>query len=172
MKLLYIWVEGNDDERFINNIILPLLEDKYGYIVVQQYANRNSARVCKFINSINSQGHKYYFLADYNESKCISQKKRKILRKYKCLDDKYIIIVKTEIESWYCAGLKNEIANKLHIPSGNTELITKEMFELYRKKAKYDTKIEYLLAIIGSYAIEIAKSKNKTVAYYIGKMQD
>ncbi len=35
---LYIFVEGSDDTRFINNVIKPVIKDKYNYIQVIEYA--------------------------------------------------------------------------------------------------------------------------------------
>ena len=37
-KKLFIWVEGSDDERFVNKIIKPSLEQKYDMVKVRKYA--------------------------------------------------------------------------------------------------------------------------------------
>jgi len=43
-KRLFIWVEGLDDQRFIENIIIPYFEERYDDIRTIKYANMNNEK--------------------------------------------------------------------------------------------------------------------------------
>ena len=51
-KLLFIWVEGDDDERFFNRILSPKFQEKYDTVKIIQYAKMKKEKVDNFIRSI------------------------------------------------------------------------------------------------------------------------
>lgn len=62
-KELYFLIEGNDDERFFQLIVEPILKDGYDYIGYYQYAQRPKGKIQQFIQSILSK-HADFFLYD------------------------------------------------------------------------------------------------------------
>jgi len=67
-KILYIFVEGDDDERFFREILLPIFENKYNEVKIVKYAQKPKKfyYLKKFIRSILSMGYTYIFVTDIN----------------------------------------------------------------------------------------------------------
>lgn len=83
-------------------------------------------------------------------------------------NDKIIVVIK-EIESWYLAGLDDEEYKRFEMHTlSNTDDITKEQFNDLIPK-KFDSRIDFLLEILKSFSIEIAKQKNKSFRYFSEK---
>ncbi|RAK07499.1 hypothetical protein C8C77_11345 [Halanaerobium saccharolyticum] len=168
-KRLYILVEGNDDERFFNEIIKPLFKDDYDHIIIWQYAQQKYKNIKKFIASINSMGADYFFVGDLDENNCVIEKKRKVLETFDYLAFNRIIVVIKEIESWYLAGLDGESSNSLGIKSfKNTDELFKEDFNDLIA-TKYDSRIDFMREVLKIFSIETAVQKNKSINYFLNK---
>ncbi len=78
MKLskLYIFVEGNDDERFFKHVIVPLMYKKYNDVEIFKYAQWKKEKVNNFINSIKTLQFDYIFTADLDDEPTVGSKKR------------------------------------------------------------------------------------------------
>jgi len=76
-KLLFIWVEGDDDKRFFDKILLLKFQEKYDTVKVIKYAEMKRGKVDNFIKSIKAMGADYIYLTDINDSPCITAKKKK-----------------------------------------------------------------------------------------------
>ena len=114
-KLLFIWVEGDDDERFFNKVLVPKFLRKYSGVKIIKYATMKREKVYNFIKSIKAMGADYIYLTDINNSPCITAKKEETHSKYKNIDNDKMIVVIKEIESWYLAGLDNKVCRQLKI---------------------------------------------------------
>jgi hypothetical protein len=170
-KIFFAFLEGEDDERFFNKIILPFYEKKYDYVVRIQYAQKKKSKINDYLKTIKSMGADHIFFADIDNIKCITDKKNKIKKKYKFL--KYlntnILVVIKEIESWYYAGLTKTICRKLKIKDiNNTDMFTKEQFDQYAYKLS-GSKINFMVEILKNYSIPTAKKKNKSFRYFNNK---
>ncbi|MGB9878321.1 MAG: hypothetical protein ACPLPS_11200 [bacterium] len=53
-RILYIFVEGDDDEDFFNAVKEKVWGDKYHTVEIVKYAQKTSDFVKKYVNSINS----------------------------------------------------------------------------------------------------------------------
>ncbi len=154
--MLYVFIEGNDDERFITWYFDKLCIE----IKPIKYAGKTSQYVNKFINSINAMPDSdYVFLVD-SDTKPLEERKKDTISKYNMCSIEKVYVVETEIESWYLAGLDDCSSRKLNIKSiNNTDNITKEKFySLFKNFCKVST----LLLILKFYDISVAKSKNTT----------
>jgi len=166
-KLLFIFVEGDDDERFFNRILSPKLQEKYDSVKIIRYATMKREKVDNFIKSIKAMGANYIYLTDINDSPCIIAKKREIQSKYKNIDDDKVVIVVKEIESWYLAGLDDKACKQLKVNNfANTEYVTKEKFNVLIPK-KFTSRIDFMSEILKHFSIEIAKQKNKSFRYFV-----
>ena len=89
--------------------------------------------------------------------------------KLRAVDEDRIIVVIKEIESWYCAGLRDEDLKKFKIYSSKTtDTITKDQFNKLIPKV-FTSRIDFMLETLKWFSIEIAKQKNKSFSYFIEK---
>jgi len=168
-KRLFIFVEGEDDRKFFDKIILPKIQRKYNFVRTIRYATLKKEKIVNFLKSIKSMDAEYIFVADINSSPCVTDKKRTIENKFKNIDEQRIIVVIMEIESWYLAGLDDETSRKLGIhPYNATDNITKEQFNRLIPK-RYGSRIDFMSEILKNFSIETAKQKNRSFKYFIEK---
>lgn len=171
-KLLWVLIEGPDDENFFKNVIKPKILLKYDSVKFWKYTGKSNIAIDNFLKSIkdmNKDGDidsDYMFVKDLDSSTGIKTKKQKLLKVYKKLDVDKIIFVVFEIESWYLAGVCPKTAKRLRIicPSC-TENTTKECFNKIIPK-KIDRKC-FMLEILSSYNLDVAITKNKSFEYFI-----
>lgn len=165
-RILFLLIEGGDDERFFKNVVEPVLINKYDTIKLWSYARKSKKKIKQLLNSVNAIGAKYIFVADNNNSPCITHRRVAIKRSIPQLNDSRISIVVEEIESWYLAGLDDKEAKKLISKSfSSTDNITKEMFNSY-VPTKYESRIDFMVEVLKRYSIETAKGKNKSFNYF------
>ena len=165
---LFILVEGDDDERFIERIIKHLLIDKYHDIRVWQYSRQKKEKTASLLRSISQMGADYIFIRDINSSPCISERKETVLHAFPhVLDAKRVQITVKEIESWYLAGLcDSDCMRLLQKPIHNTDSLTKEQFNSLIP-SQYDSRIHFIQDILSCYSIGTAKQKNKSFKYFM-----
>lgn len=169
-QIVYLLIEGSDDERFVKRIVKPLLERKYNSVMLWKYAEEPEKRVNKFLKSIKAMNSDYFYLRDINRDPCITAKKERIQNEYEQIDNNRIIIVIKEIESWYLAGLDDESSKKVRIsPHKITDNITKEQFNSLIPK-KFDSRIDFMSEILKYFSVEIAKRKNGSFRYFMEKI--
>lgn len=155
--MLYVFVEGNDDKRFIlkflNNCNVEIIE----------YASDKKEKTDNFIKSIKSMPYAdYLFLADA-DGKTIADTKAYIKSIYTNIDIDKIFVVQYEIESWYYAGLNQANHNKLRFKSyiHDTNSLTKEMFN--SKLPKLSDRIFYMQQILNCYCVQEARQRNCSI---------
>jgi len=169
-KRLYILIEGDDDERFFNKILIPILENNYDSINIWKYAQIKKEKIKNFIKSIKSMMADYICVSDINDSPCVAFKKEKIKNRFNNLveNDRIVVVIK-EIESWYLAGLSNQDVKKLAQQAfSTTDNITKEQFDSLIPK-KFTSRIDFMTEILKYFSIEIAKKKNHSFNYFLRK---
>lgn len=83
-KRLFIWVEGDDDERFFDEIIKSMFEEKYDLVKIVKYAALKPKKVSDYLKSMKAMNGDYLFVTDFNGGPCINLRKRKTLGKYRC----------------------------------------------------------------------------------------
>ena len=174
MSSLRILLEGNDDQRFIDNVIRPYISQiKPSMILTIQYAEDKNSNVDKIIQKLDAKNHKYILLGDYDSSdKCITLKKEELIEKFNHLNRNVIFIVKDEIESWFLSGMNTdlEIFSEFNVP-GDTEGITKEMFNDMMDNSRFDSRIDLMKEISKSYDFDLAAKRNSSFKYFIEKLE-
>lgn len=168
---LFLFVEGNDDERFFEKIILPLLKKRYFHIKIIKHGKRKKNKINSYFGTcVKNKLYDCLFIVDMNHSSCFTKRKEKEMKKFSNLDKKYIFIVVKEIESWYLAGLDHKASNNLKIKYfHHTNNIDKEKFNSIIPK-HYESRSRFMKEILENFSIEIAMQKNDSFRYFITKL--
>jgi hypothetical protein len=174
-KQLFIFVEGPDDERYIDTIVRPQLEERYSFIKIIKYASLTKIVIESFIKTYKKQIHTdYLFICDMDakgdNSLCITKRKEKEQNKYgSYLEIDKIIVVKEEIESWYLAGITPTNLVKFKIKSfSDTQLVTKEAFEKMIPK-NFISPNDFMVEVLKEYSLTQAKNINNSLKYFVNK---
>ena len=165
--MLYVFVEGPDDERFLTKIYKKCLGN-YKFI---KYAVLSPEKIKKFIQSINCMPDSdYVFFADA-DGKTIDEKRDILINRYSNLDKNKVFIVQYEIESWYYAGASEEVCQKLKLKHyiSDTNGLTKEHFNA-KLPQKTDRKF-IMNKILEMYELELAISRNTSLSHFNERMK-
>ena len=168
-KALYILVEGDDDERFFDKVVKPMLKEKYDSVKLWKHAQEKNKRVENFLKSIKGMNAGYIYVLDINRAQCITAKKEEIQNKFGNIDEDRILVVIKEIESWYLAGLDDTCSKKFRISlCDTTDDLTKKQFNNLIPK-KFGSRIAFMQEILKCFDIETAKRKNESFRYFLKK---
>lgn len=164
-----MFVEGTDDERFFETVIMPQLEKKYDWVSLQRYAQTSSKKTKSFIANLPNIGADYIIVADMDECPCITVRKQKTREKLPLVEADHVIVVTKEIESWYLAGLDTAECQALGLPQmSSTEAVFKEDFDSLMPD-RFDSRIDFMVEVLKRFSPEVAKSKNASFKYLLEK---
>ncbi|KKK42661.1 hypothetical protein LCGC14_0679140 [marine sediment metagenome] len=177
---IYFYVEGDDDKRFFERIVKKLIlkSKKYENIHVLQWRQKKEYLVKNFIKKYLEKGCKVVFVRDYDNSaqnneemnRIISSLEEETMQRYNIKSKEDIFIVRREIESWYRAGIKNNLLKKYHItPIENTNTFSKEEFERLIPEGMSQT--EFLIEIVENFDVKLAKKKNSSFKDFMTRMK-
>ena len=129
METLYVLLEGGDDKRFFDKVFRTKFS-KFR-IKIYLYAARSKESNKKYIENLRRNSWKYIVFADSDSSDaCIGKSKQRLKHKIPNTDESRTAIVRTEIESWYMAGIGHASARKLDCMfQSSTDDMTKEAFD-------------------------------------------
>ena len=97
---------------------------------------------------------------------CYGGIKLALRKKMRRADLGRIAAVKTEIESWYLAGMGRAECGRLRIPyRPNTEPVSKEEFEQMRWRAEPMPRAEFMSSMLAAFDAERAKRQNSSFRY-------
>jgi len=167
---MFVWVEGPDDQRFVETILLPAMQEQYDFVEIVPYAGMTKDKAIKWLESIRAmENTEYVFLADRDRSPCVSQKKADLTRKIKSLQANRISVVVEEIEGWYLAGLTALGRASLEIPEiANTDNVNKEAFDLHRAE-EFDSRVDWMIEMLRFYSLEEGTARNSSLRYFTEK---
>lgn len=164
---LYVFVEGNDDERFFERILKDPLCIGCDSVDIIQHRKMKREKIDAFIKSINSMPcADYIYTEDLDKCTCFRKKKQKIGRGLANVDSAKIAIIKQEIEGWYLAGLTKETIKKLRMRTyGCTDELTKEHFCGLRPKRCF-CELSLKIDMLERYSVPEARRRNKSFDYF------
>lgn len=166
---LFIFVEGPDDLRFFERVVRPALQNAYDLVEVRPYAQWKCEKLEAFIRSIEGMGANYLLATDGDDAPCVSEKKRRVQTRYRGIDPQRILVVVSEIEGWYLAGLDNSAAKGMGMAAANsTDELTKEEF-LRMMPSKFDSRIDWMNEILQRFSPSAACKRNRSWAYFAEK---
>lgn len=172
IPLLFLFVEGDDDERLLRDIILPRLEPWYASVKLIRYANMSDLWVDNYLRSIASMPADLIFLADKDTHPCITSKKQELTTHYKHLSPDNIVVISREIESWYLAGVLDDpdFALRHRLPA-DTDNLSKEQF-IWHMPESCKSRLLFMLEIVKVYSLEKGCGRNKSLKYFFRKHLD
>ena len=171
---LFILVEGDDDERFFERLIKPMYEQICDYVSFWKYSRQKLEKVNGFLNGINSIPHAdYIFVADMDDSPCVTDRKERITSQFKKLSEDRILVICREIESWYLAGLNDDSRRQIKIRRrfNKTDSISKEQFDRMMPN-KFVSRIDFMQEIMKLFDRETALTKNTSFEYFMQKYKE
>ena len=170
---LFVFVEGDDDIRFLKDILyIEFLNHSINIIPVPYQQSRNHI-VKKHIKAANASKNSDYVLIsdlDSHTYPCITERKRSRFDELEGLIElDKIIIAREEIESWFLAGVNTDldVFSKFTIPD-NTENISKEDFDEMIQDASFD-KFEMFLLLAKYYDFDLALKRNSSLKYFVDR---
>lgn len=172
-RRIHVLVEGRDDREFFNVVIRPILQERYDYVQVWEYAGATIERRISYLRSIQAMNADYIFVADINTSPCITQRKEHLVDSHRdMVDPGRTIIARREIESWYMAGVDDQACREYGIASlSHTDDVTKEQFRSLMPRQFNDSVVHFMTEILSKFRIELARGKNRSFCYLMNKLE-
>lgn len=170
-RRLFLFVEGDDDERFLQTVAVPWLRERYEDIKVVGYAKLRKEKLEGFVRSARAMGADYLIFRDLDRHPCASSAKKSLVQRCSPAEAKRIQIVKTEIESWYSAGIPDGDPEWGELPIArmpDTETVTKEAF-LRAMTRSGSPLLPTLLALLERFDRKRAASRNASFRYFLRK---
>jgi hypothetical protein len=178
-KQLTIFVEGEYDEIFFDQIVKKMLErtNTYDNISVFKWCRKEKELIKNFVQSLNDMNsaesqYDYIFVTDFDPPniKCVSQRKEIVCGKFCTILPEKIIVVINEIEGWYLAGISEKNRKKLGINSEkfhsiDPNTVVKEIFEIHIKPKK-KSKLEFMLDVVKVFDVYTARKRNDSFNYF------
>ncbi len=171
---IYVFLEGDKDERFFSAVIKPILEQRYAVVRPWPYAQRTKDDVIKALKSVKDGKADYLFLKDIDTYPCITARKEELAKTYKRrIDSSRSIVVVKEIEGWYLAGLDDNGRQELGISPNrhrHTDDLTKEQFESLMP-ARFRSVADFMAEILRVFRVDMARGKNRSFGYLIDRLE-
>jgi hypothetical protein len=165
-KRLYIFVEGEDDVRFFGRIMKPLFISRYDSVEILPYACIKRVKINNFLKSLAEMKNDYLFIADIDQERSVRDKKQVLYHWYSNVNGSNIVIVIMEIESWYYAGLPDEVLQRLGLPLlASTDKLTKEDFNALIPPP-FDSRIDFMFEILKFFSPVIAARHNQSFRFF------
>lgn len=153
MKKLFLFVEGPDDERFLEQIY------KDCDVKFIQYSCEQNKIINSQIKTIKSNNFLDYLFFTDADGCSIQDRIDRTVEKYHDCEDEKVCVVQFEIESWYLAGITQESARKMKIKYCRcTDSVTKENFNAIKPQKL--SRIDFMIEILKQYDKQEAQLKN------------
>jgi hypothetical protein len=166
---IWIFVEGDDDVRFFSTIVKPVLERTYESVLVYPRAEKKDSKIKAFIEALSASGADYLFVTDYDDGPCVTEKKAYWIARIRSLAPGKVVVVRTEIEAWYLAGLTPEGARRLRIEAPRlTDSVTKEIFTGLMGN-RFASRVEFMQILLESFDSVAAVGRNTSFSHFVSK---
>jgi hypothetical protein len=170
-RQLFLLVEGEDDARFFEHVVIPLLLRDYQRVEPVQIRAWPKEKLKKFLHSVEAMDAEYLLVGDLDFHPCVTAAKEVVVKRQPFVEPARVQIVKAEIESWYCAGIPDRDAElgSLRIATcTDTSEVTKEAFNAaIGQKAPF--RIPFLISLLERFDLETAARRNASFRYFARK---
>jgi len=168
-RRLVVWLEGRDDRRFFEAVVRPRLLQAHEMVLVREYRSLERSVTNRRMHAMSQDGFERLFVADMNAAPCVTRRKEKLKEHYRKLQDREILVVVSEIESWFLAGLTAEGVTALNVECPpSTDRLTKEEFDRLIP-SRFDSRQDFLLELLQHFDLDTACRRNQSFAYFCRK---
>jgi len=168
-RRLFLFLEGDDDERFFRAVFFPLLRRRYDDVFPVQMSQLTKKKIADWLRSVEAMKANYLYVRDLDRHSCVTAAKNALLETHPRLIPDRIQIVKAEIESWYCAGIgSGKLADSEIATCLETEIVTKEKFDAAIPGGRVN-RIPVMAEILESFDLEEAARRNSSLRYFLQK---
>jgi hypothetical protein len=171
-RLLFILVEGDNDERFVRAAVCGDIRRSYDSITVWKWAEEKDSIVNQFVGVITGMGAEYIFLADQNAHPCVTAAKSSVTGKYPNVSADRVVIANSEVEAWYLGGLTATGATACGLDTSHgasrTDGVTKEQF-CALQPSRYVSETAFRVDVLKQFDRRTAIRRNASFAYLARK---
>lgn len=170
-RQLFLFVEGDDDDRFFQTVIVPLFGTRYDNIKIVRYAALKKEKLGNFVRSVQAMRADYLIVGDLDWHPCVTAAKQSLVQRCPQAEPGRIQIVKAEIESWYCAGIPEDDPAWGSLSIGrmpDTESLTKEKC-LHAMAAGSAPLLPTLLSLLERFDRKRAAARNASFRYFLSR---
>lgn len=170
-KPLYIFVEGDDDERFFDTVIVQKLQERFFPILFIQYA-QNRSKIGGYIRSFATPSLRadYICACDLNHCTSAEEKITAFEEEFDNVNRDNVVVVIKEIESWYLAGLSTTDSKRFFKKNfERTDHVYKEKFNASRRWNKEEPRRSFMREILKHFDMKTAKLKNRSFRLFVEK---
>jgi peptidyl-tRNA hydrolase len=167
---IIFFVEGNDDILFINNIVKKYIEKKNRKVLAKpiRYKNQTAAATNKFLKTYSQKEIDYIFLHDQDsDTFCFESLKNKLKSIFSDINQRNIIIVKKEIESWLISGISKSRDKMSCIGNKDLNRISKRDFQII--KDTHFRQKDIHAYIYSHFDLDTAR-QNDSFRYFLGRI--
>jgi hypothetical protein len=170
---LYLFVEGRDDERFLEQQIVPRLSGRPRVRFVR-YQNLPRNEIRKYLRAVNAQGASYAFLRDQDDFACHPSVIAHLRSRFRELTPSNVHVVVRSIEAWYLGGVDEAGCRQLGLSwSGlrsGTNQVHKRSLAALREVSCSLTDIELLSGCLDGFDLRRAKRQNESLRRLCGQL--
>lgn len=165
MPGLYFWVEGDDDERFARTVLVPLVVDRFDFVMIQKYACMKIEKVKSFLTAIQAMKAHAVFLGDLDNSPDPPSRAQALRTKYGVPSEFPVFVVCRSVEGWYLAGLPDLTDRKmwLHGPV-DVNTLHKEYFNSGMPR-RFRSRIDFLVELLERFDDAVATARSASYLY-------
>lgn len=168
-RRLYLFVEGDDDERFFRFVLEPLLRATYDEVLYVKFSQMKWERLRAFLRSLEAMQAEYLLVRDQDRYPCVTAAKEAVRRIHARIDPGRVQIVQPEIEGWYCAGIREDhtaLGGLDVVTCAETSGVTKERFEREVLRGG-EPRAAAMVGILEAFDRETAARRNASFRYFI-----
>jgi hypothetical protein len=174
---LFLLCEGDDDERFLEAVCVPLLRQPYDSVTFYQHAQKAKKEVRNFLRSIRQMGADSLYFRDldrgpaadqpFDEGPTLADRKDRIRERYDEIERERIVLVVQMIEGWYAAGVGSEAAQALGVSEkASTDDLVKVQFEAWIPERFGGSRIDFMQELLKHFDRNTARAKNESFDYF------
>jgi hypothetical protein len=170
-RQLFLFVEGDDDERFFRFVLEPLLRAAYDEVHYIKFSQMKWEKLRAFLQSVEAMRADYLLVRDQDRYPCITATKDAVRQIHSTIDPRRVQIVQPEIEGWYCAGIREDhpTLGGLGVATcAETSGVTKEQFEQEVLRGG-GPRAAAMAGILEAFDRETAARRNASFRYFIQK---
>jgi hypothetical protein len=161
LKVLYVFVEGSDDERFFR----WYFRRQKARII--KYAQEKRVKTDHFIRTITSMEEADYIFLTDKDNYSLNEKMQRVKLWYPSIDLGRVYIAVQEIESWYLAGLSREACNewKIHYYIDTNDIVKEDFNEMIPRF--FPSRMDFMAEILKRFSFQDAIDRNQSFRFFL-----